>query len=251
MHGIDVTRACGQHQRTATERQLFVGIGTALEQCLNHGGITARRCQPQRRGAIVVGQARFGAGLQQQFGQFCVAAIGGPLQGGGAIGLLCIHVGTAFQQTLDFRLVALACGIGNLSLRERSARHRREQQGSESFQCKATHAVSHRARHTRPGRRSGAVADTVMVNVELIENAQQQVAGRYLLGRKRQMAPALQFAVNCRRSGCAARRSARADSSCPCCCRTAPANDRAACRRHRWCWPVCRRSRPASSRDTG
>ena len=125
MYGIDVTRACGQHQRTATERQLFVGIGTALEQCLNHGGITACRGQPQRRGAIVIGQARFGAGLQQQFGQFCVAAISSPLQGGRAISLLCIHVGTVFQQTLDFRVVALTCGICNWRLRERSACHRR------------------------------------------------------------------------------------------------------------------------------
>ena len=50
-------------QRTAAERQLFVGIGTALEQCLNYGGITARRCQPQRCGAIMVGQARLSAGL--------------------------------------------------------------------------------------------------------------------------------------------------------------------------------------------
>ena len=41
MHGIDTTRACGQHQRTAAERQRLVRIGAALEQGLNHGGITA------------------------------------------------------------------------------------------------------------------------------------------------------------------------------------------------------------------
>ena len=138
-HGIDIARACGQHQRAAAQRQLFVGIGTALEQCLNHGGIAARRRQPQRRGAIVIGQARFGAGLQQQLGQFCVAAIGGPLQRSGAIALLCIHVGTALEQTLDFRLVARSSGIGNFSLRERGASHRRQQHGKERFQCKATH----------------------------------------------------------------------------------------------------------------
>ena len=146
-HGIDVARACGQHQRAAAQRQLFVGIGTALEQCFNHGGIAARRRQPQRRGAIVIGQARLGAGLQQPFGQFCVAAIGGPLQRSGAIALLGIHVGTAFQQTLDFRLVARSSGIGNVSLRERGAAAIADSNtAAERFQCKATH-------HTRPGRR--------------------------------------------------------------------------------------------------
>ena len=151
MHGIDATRARGQHQRTAAERQLFVGIGTALEQGFNHGGIAARRCEPQRRGPIMVRQARFGASLQQQLGQFCVAAIGGPLQGGGAIGLLRIHVGAAFQQTLDFRLVALTGGVGNVRLRERSAGHRRQEQGSEGSQCKGMHTVYNLDRHTSPG----------------------------------------------------------------------------------------------------
>ena len=144
--------------QTADERALTLpksgnaeGASIAIDP---HGGITVRRRQPQRGGTIVIGQARFGAGFQQQPGQICVTAIGGPLQRSGAIVLLCIHVGTAFQQTLDFRLVALARGIGNRALCERSASHGcghgRQQRRSESFQCKATHSDT---RHTRPGRR--------------------------------------------------------------------------------------------------
>src|SRR5690606_11013605 len=103
---IDVTRACGQHQRASTERELLVGIGTALEQCLDYGGITARRCQPQWCRAIVIGETGIGAGLQQLPDQSRISAIGGPVQRSGAITLWFIDVGAALQQTLDFLAVA-------------------------------------------------------------------------------------------------------------------------------------------------
>ncbi len=151
MHGIDTARARGQHQRTTAKRQRFVGVGAALEQRLNDGGITARRRQPQRGGTVAIRQVRLGAGLQQQFDKFGVATIGGPLQGGGTIGLLRIYVGTAFQQALNLRPVARACGIGNVSLRERGAGNRRQQHATDSLQCKATHDNFSSTPHTRPG----------------------------------------------------------------------------------------------------
>ena len=164
---------------------------------------------------------------------------------------------SAPMQRAHGRLVAAHGGVGHVALAAQRAIDSSSDDAPRSSQ--ACRLRSHRRLASRrsPGsldsavlirvlQPARAVADAVLVNVELIQHAQQQIAGRHRLGRIRQVTAALELAVQRRRSARAARRSARADSSSPCCCRRAPANDRAACRRRPASSPACRRSTPAS-----
>ncbi len=117
LHGFHHARACSQHQRPAPQRQFFVGVGTAFQQCFNHIGLATAGSEPERGGAVAVGNGRVGACLQQQFGEAFVTMVGGPMQRRGAIGLAAVDVKTALHEATHFVGIAARGGVRHFRLR--------------------------------------------------------------------------------------------------------------------------------------
>ena len=97
---IDIAGARRHHERSPSQRELLIGIGSGLDQRLDDSGISVDAGQPQRRGAVAVRGLGIRAGAKQQVDHLFIGAEHRPVQRGRAIGLRRIHIGVLLHQLL-------------------------------------------------------------------------------------------------------------------------------------------------------
>ena len=112
----DVALAGGDHQRCAAGVRRDVRVGARLQQFRDHCRAAARRRDPERGDAQIVRRVHGRAGPDQQVRRVEVVQVGGPMEGGGAVALPCIHVGAPAEERAQRGRIAVLDGLNQLDV---------------------------------------------------------------------------------------------------------------------------------------
>ena len=107
-NGVDLPGSRGHHQsRVAGFRKRGIGVGSGLEERLDHCRVAVNAGEEQRRGSRTVRGRDLRARANQQVGGLQVVGLHGPMQRGRAVDLRRVDVSLLLHQAPDRRPVAI------------------------------------------------------------------------------------------------------------------------------------------------
>src|SRR5207302_8771942 len=86
LDGCDASRVSGDHERGLAVPSRGLGVCAGFEKFGDERGVAGGAGQGKGRLSVFIGGVHFGAGGEEGFGGVAIVEVGGPGEGGGAVG---------------------------------------------------------------------------------------------------------------------------------------------------------------------